>query len=131
MPAHDIIDKSYIGAAVVKVKHREAEREHTLSLTHGQRYVLRELRVLFAASNDEDTKGQINILAKAFRSPMTRALVRELNRIRRNAITGKSLFKNLTELYHQHNMREWLDRQSLEAEGRPIPRILCSEGLTW
>ncbi|MGH9428852.1 MAG: helicase-related protein, partial [Terriglobia bacterium] len=29
-----------------EVKHRETEREHTVSLTHGQRYVLRELRVL-------------------------------------------------------------------------------------
>ena len=112
-----------------EVKHREAEREHTLSLTHGQRYVLRELRVLFGACDDEDMKAQINILAKAFRSPMTRALARELNRIRRNALTGKSLFRSLTELYHQHNMREWLDRQSLEAEGQPIPRIVCSEEL--
>jgi hypothetical protein len=112
-----------------EVKHRQAEREHTLSLTHGQRYVLRELRVQFGASSDEDMKAQINILAKAFRGPMTRALNRELNRIRRNAVAGKSLFKDLTELYLQHNMREWLDRQSLEAEGQPIPRIVCSEGL--
>ena len=37
-----------------EVKHRQAEREHTLSLTHGQRYVLRELRVLFGAASDED-----------------------------------------------------------------------------
>jgi hypothetical protein len=59
----------------------------------------------------------------------TLALNRELNRIRRNALTGKSLFKNLTELYHRHNMREWLDRQSVEADGQPIPRIVCSEGL--
>lgn len=50
-----------------EVKHRQAEREHTLSLTHGQRYVLRELRVLFGAATDEDVKGQINILEKAFR----------------------------------------------------------------
>jgi len=41
-----------------EVKHRQAEREHTLSLTHGQRYVLRELRVLFGAAGDEDVKGQ-------------------------------------------------------------------------
>jgi len=45
-----------------EVKHRQAEREHTLSLTHGQRYVLRELRVLFGVEADEDVKGQINIL---------------------------------------------------------------------
>jgi superfamily II DNA or RNA helicase len=39
-----------------EVKHREAEREHTLSLSHGQRYVLRELRVLFGVTSDEDEK---------------------------------------------------------------------------
>ncbi len=39
-----------------EVKHRQAERTHTLSLSHGQNYVLRELRLLFAASTDEDQK---------------------------------------------------------------------------
>jgi hypothetical protein len=54
---------------VEEVKARQAEREHTLSLTQGQRYVLRELRVLFGATEDEDEKGQLNILEKAFRGP--------------------------------------------------------------
>jgi hypothetical protein len=65
-----------------EVKHREAEREHTLSLTHGQRYVLRELRVIFGTTTDEDEKGRINILEKAFRGPITTAVNQELNRIR-------------------------------------------------
>ena len=30
-----------------EVKHRQAERDHTLSLSHGQRYVLKELRIYF------------------------------------------------------------------------------------
>jgi hypothetical protein len=41
-----------------EVKHRETEREHTLSLNHGQRYVVRELRVLFGRTEDEDVKAQ-------------------------------------------------------------------------
>ncbi|GAG17902.1 unnamed protein product, partial [marine sediment metagenome] len=48
-------------------KHRQAEREHTLSLTQGQRYVLRELRVLFNTTEDENLKAQILILERAFR----------------------------------------------------------------
>ena len=114
---------------VEEVKHRQAEREHTLSLTHGQRYVLRELRVLFGLTGDEDVKGQINLLEKAFRAPITRALNQELNRIRRNGITGQHLLKLLSDLYLQHNMREWLDRPSLQLEDKPIPRIVCSEAL--
>ena len=99
-----------------EVKHRQAEREHTLSLSHGQRYVLRELRILFGVTSDEDVKAQINILEKAFRGPTTAAINRELNLFRRNGITGQQLMKDLVRLYHQHNMREWLDRRTLELE---------------
>ncbi len=53
-----------------EVKHREAERKHTLSLTLGQRYVLRELRIHFGAINDEETKGQINLMEQVFRGSM-------------------------------------------------------------
>jgi superfamily II DNA/RNA helicase len=112
-----------------EVKHRQTEREHTLSLTHGQRYTLREMRVLFEAITDEDLKAQINILEKAFRGTITTALNRELNFLRRNGVTGQELLKNLTRIYHQHSMREFLDRRGLQLEDHPIPRIVCSEGL--
>ena len=112
-----------------EVKHRQAEREHTISLTHGQRYVLRELRVLFGAAADEDAKGQINILEKAFRGPITTAINRELNLLRRNSVIGQDLLKNLARLFHQHNMRDWMDRRGLQFEEMPTPRIVCSEAL--
>jgi hypothetical protein len=112
-----------------EVKHRQAEREYTPSLTQGQRYVLRELRVLFNATEDEDIKAQINILEAAFRGTMTRALAQELNRLRRNGIIGKALLKNLGELYYQHNMRDWIDRRGLHIEEQPTPVIVCSQGL--
>ena len=112
-----------------EVRHREAEREHTLSLSHGQRYALRELRVLFGATSDEDEKGQINILERAFRGRLTDAVKRELNRIRRNGITGPPLLKALGELYLQHRMRDWIDRRTLHLEDQAVPRIICSEAL--
>lgn len=113
-----------------EVKHRQVEREHTLSLTHGQRYILREMRVFFGATGDEDIKAQINILEKAFRGPITTAINRELNLLRRNGVTGQELFKTLIRIYHQHNMREWLDRRPGLLEDHPIPKIVCSEWLT-
>ena len=112
-----------------EVTHRQAEREYTPSLTQGQRYVVRELRVLFNAGDDDDLRAQINILDAAFRRPLTRALNRELNRIRRNGVTGAALFKTLVELYYQHNMRDWADRRGISVEDQPIPVIICSEGL--
>ncbi|MBE3111090.1 MAG: hypothetical protein IMZ46_11380 [Acidobacteria bacterium] len=94
-----------------KPKELEAARAHTLSLTHGQRYVLLELRVLFGAATDDDAKGRINLLERAFRGTVTRAVNRELNRIRRNGMTGQALLKTLGDLFYQHNMRDWLDRR--------------------
>ena len=111
-----------------EVKKRQTEREHTISLTLGQRYVLREMRVLFATAED-DTKTQINLLVKAFGGPITAAVNREVNRIRRNGIRGDDLLKSLRDLYLQHNMKDWLGRRSLLLEERSIPRIICSEGL--
>jgi len=129
-----ILPKDY-NAAVMRVlrqfaeevKHRQAEREHTLSLSHGQNYLLRELRVLFASSNDDDEKGTVNILEKAFRGPITRAVTREVNLLRRNGVHGPPLLKSLARIYDQHNLRDWVDRRSFHATTRPVPRIVCSE----
>ncbi len=112
-----------------EVKHRRAEREYTPSLTQGQRYVLRELRVLFNVAEDSDVKAQINILEPAFRGTLTRALNQELNRIRRNGIVGHALLKTLGELYYQHNMRDWISRRNLYGEDQSFPAIICSEAL--
>jgi hypothetical protein len=112
-----------------EVKHRHAEREHSMTLTHGQRYILRELRILFEMHHEEDLKGQKNILEKAFRGQLTDAVKRELNLLRRNSVTGTDLLKNLTRIYHQHNMRDWQDNRSRLPEDNPVPKIVCSERL--
>ncbi len=113
-----------------EVKHRQAELQHTSSLSHGQTYVLREMRVLFGATEDEDQKAMINVLEKALRGPVTRAVNKELNHLRRNGVSGPSLLKALAKLYDQHNLRDWVDRRSLHTNDRPIPKIVCSEALT-
>jgi len=112
-----------------EVKHREAEREYAPSLTHGQRYVIRELRVMFSTTKDEELKSQINILETAFRGTLTRALIQELNRIRRNSLSGENLIKHLSELYYQHNMREGIDRRTIKPEDKLVPAVICSEWL--
>jgi hypothetical protein len=112
-----------------EVKHRQAERTHTLSLSHGQNYVLRELRVLFAANTDDDQKAIINVLEKSFRGPITRAVNREVVLLRRNGMNGEPLLKALARIYDQHNLRDWVDRRSLHPTARPVPKIICSEAL--
>lgn len=110
-----------------EVRHREAERMYTASLTHGQLYVLRELRILFEASQDEDIKQNVNVLEKVFRGPLTGAVKRELNQLRRNSVIGEGLLKNLVRIYDQHNLKDASAQRSLAMSDRAIPRIICSE----
>ena len=112
-----------------EVKHRQAEREHTLSLTQGQRYVLRELRELFRLVTDEDEKAQVNLLEKAFRGPITTAINRELNFLRKNSVKNRALLKSLGQVYFQHNMQDWVDNQQRRIGDDELPRLICSEGL--
>jgi len=124
-------------AAVMRVKrifaeefkHRQAEREHTLALKHGQKYVLRELRVLFGATEDEEAKARINLLERAFRHEVSSAIKRELNLLRRNGVAGQELLKSLGDIYRRHNLHDCLDRRSFSNNERQIPKIVCSEGL--
>jgi hypothetical protein len=112
-----------------EVKHREAERKHSFKLTHGQLYALRELRILFETTAEEEIRSNVNILEKAFRGALTGAVKRELNQLRRNAVTGEALYKNLIRIYDQHNLKDVLARRNLEFEEKSIPRIVCSEAL--
>ena len=73
------------------------------------------------------SKGNVNILEKAFRGALTGAVKRELNQLRRNAVTGEALYKNLIRIYDQHNLKDVTARRSLEFEEKSIPRIVCSE----
>lgn len=112
-----------------EVKHRQAERDHALSLSHGQRYVLKELRIYFGIVEDEDAKSDINVLERAFRSSrLTGAVKKELNQLRRNNVTGASLLKSLARLYQQHNLRDWIDRPP-DSSDTPVPKVVCSEAL--
>jgi superfamily II DNA or RNA helicase len=114
-----------------EVQARRAEREHTLSLTRAQRYILRELRLLFDATEDEDLRQQIAVLEAAFRQPSPRPAVRsELNRIRREGITGEGLLSVLTRVYHVYGLDEaHTQREVSEDENDALPRIICSEAL--
>jgi hypothetical protein len=83
----------------------------------------------FRASEDEEQKGHITLIERAFRSPVTKALQRELNLLRKNAVSGEALLKSLARLYSQHNLRDWLDRMNGQSKGDEYPRIVCSEAL--
>lgn len=111
-----------------EVKHRQAEREYNQRLTLGQQYIIRELKVFFKESAEE-IKAQVNILEKAFRGSMTRAINQELNTLRRNGVTGQNLFEQLVHIYNQHNMQSRLDPNNFSVISHPIPIIICTEAM--
>ena len=113
-----------------EVRARQAERRHKLPLSRAQHYVLRELQLLFVEASDEDLQAQINLLERAFRGSITDALNRELNLLRRNGVTSNALLRNLSQLYRQHNMKEWNSRQQVtEYQNEDLPKIVCSAAL--
>jgi len=113
-----------------EVKLRKSEREHSLSLTLGQKYLIRELKSIFTTTDDDDVKERVNLFNEAFRRSINPAINKELNRIRKNSLTGDALMVALRDVYLQHNMKEWNDNQSRkETEQSEYPRIVCSEAL--
>lgn len=112
-----------------EVKHLDAQRGFTLRLRPAQAYVLRELRVLFARTEDEDQKSQINEMERAFRLSPTAAVTKELNSLRRNGVTGETLLKTLIQIYHSHRLGDRPDHADANRESSDTPRIICSEAL--
>lgn len=111
-----------------EVKHRRAERVQALSLTQAQRYVLREIRILFEHA-DDDTKARLNILEKVFRLSPSPAVNKKLNFLRRNGVVGEELLKSLTDIYYEHSLYERLEQKAVYIESEEIPRVICSEAL--
>jgi HKD family nuclease len=111
-----------------EVKHRQTERDYTPSLTQGQKYVLLELRIAFSMTKDEEIQRQITTLEQAFRSPITIAVNKELNLLKRNNVSGNALISSLINIYNQHNMKDWLLRIRTGNEVE-TPLIVCSEAL--
>ncbi|MCD6394977.1 MAG: helicase [Planctomycetes bacterium] len=111
-----------------EAKHRQSQMEFSTSLTQSQRYILRELRLFFATTDDDNIKAQINLFEKAFRLYPTQAVRKELNLIRRNGLTGQNLLRQLQEIYFRHRMEDRLhDDRQVSKEN--IPRVICSEAL--
>jgi hypothetical protein len=112
-----------------EVKHRKAERAHTLAISRGQAYALRELRTMFPLVEDEDVRARISLLERAFRGSVTAAITKDLNKVRANHLTGDALIKVLGDIYYQHRMGEWVDQMAAHSDGLDEPRIVCSEYL--
>ena len=129
--AHNRIVTDVKGQFDREVQARQAEREHTLSLTRAQRYVLGQLRLLYDDAADDDLRSQIAVLEATFRQPDPRPAVRgELNRIQREKLTRMGLLDALSRVYHLYGLDIAQPRRGTGGEGNEgLSRIVCSEGL--
>lgn len=112
-----------------EVTARKAEQTHVAPLSSAQRHVLRQLRPLLSETKDSDLQAQIMVLEAAFRAPISEAVRRELNILRRNQVKGHDLLAALSDIYHRHNMAEAARRRRPEDNVADIPIVVCSEGL--
>jgi len=116
-------------AFAAEVRARQAEHQHTRALTPAQRYIIAELRILYARA-DESLRAQIALLDTIFQQPLTRPVVREaLNRLRRERATGHPLLEALLQLVRIHGLESLLHRaRAAEEEKAGLPLVVCSEG---
>jgi len=111
-----------------EVQARQAEQAHTVSLGQGQRYVLRELRLLLTETEDGDRQAQIRALEAAFRAPVSEAVRQRLNALRRQQVAGDGLLDTLARLYHRHNLGQATVRPTSRHATGDLPMVVCSEG---
>jgi len=113
-----------------EVHRREAERRHVTRLTRVQQYVHRALRAAYDCVDDERTRHEISELERAFcGGSVSPAVGRDLNVIKRNALTGDELLSELTAAYHRHNMAERVEHRQRTGEEEAVPVLVCSEWL--
>jgi len=98
----------------------------------GQAYVVNQLRALLRGSKEAAERETIITLERAINSESLPPPVHtELNRLRKNKVSGADLLGKLTELYRAFGLGAYLDQQTEEGDRgeQPFPRIVCSEAL--
>lgn len=110
-----------------RARQRRGEQTHTQALTHSQRYVLRELRQIHGSTEEPAVQARVETLEHAYRQPLPQAANRELNRLRRDAVSGEPLLRGLTEIYQAHGLRDRRPHGADESSGDDLPRLVCSE----
>ncbi|MBI4025932.1 MAG: hypothetical protein HY360_13180 [Verrucomicrobia bacterium] len=105
---------------------RAAQLEHTTDLSAAQRYLIRELNVLYRETQDANLKGRIEPLEKFARSDPAAALLKEYREIRKQNLTGPVLVERLAQLYFRYSPQTVA---STDGQGSMLiaERIICSE----
>lgn len=116
-----------------QVEERQAQAAEAPTRHRGQAYVVNQLRALLRGSKEPTERETIIALERGFNlESLPPPVHTELNRLRKNKVTGADLLGRLAELYRVFGLGSYVDAQQSEPGGQaeqPFPRIVCSEAL--
>lgn len=110
------------------IRARAAAKGHSHRLSSGQKYVLDHLSEMMDREDDEGRVALLAMLKAAFTNTPTPAVRKELQRLKKNDVTGRRLVDALQELYTRHRLRDRVGAKHV-TPGAEVPRIICSEAL--
>ncbi|MBN1284124.1 MAG: helicase [Anaerolineae bacterium] len=111
-----------------EVRSRRAESTRALAQTGAQKYVARELSLLYGQAQEAAQKAQAQALAAAFSRALPRVVHRQLNAVRRQNLSGELLAAELMQLYERYDLGQAQEAVTAAGEDdEDAPRIVCSE----
>ena len=126
-PGYSLVVHKIKDQFINEVVERYLEQKHAIILSESQRYLIKELQQIYNETDNEDLKPQIELFENVFKKVSRISVMDELNRIRRNQMTGMALIKKLSEIFTRHNLYEVLHIQNRLKEKPPVPKVICSE----
>ena len=106
----------------------QARRRTLPRQSDGQRYALSHLREQRMTADEDDKEQLYDRLIEAFSRPISRAVRRRLNFLRKEKLEGEALLGALRKLYVAHGLQRKAIAATAEPD-EPIPQIICSEAL--
>ncbi|MGD9518090.1 MAG: helicase-related protein [Armatimonadota bacterium] len=111
------------------VRELESSKQKLPRLSQGQNYVIRHLRALRGAMHRDNECEQLDLLIEAYRRPVSQAVRRRLNFLRKNKVEGNALVRELTRIYRDYDLHRSYEVERHEVGVVNLPRIICSEAL--
>lgn len=95
-------------------------------LTLGQSYAVQQLEQQYRTTSSDERREQIELLTSYLRATLPRAVNRELNALRRQAVQGEELFAQLVNLTLEYQLAELYSQQKHDDRRPIIPHLIVS-----
>lgn len=110
-----------------EARDRHSDIPRALLRSPGQKYVQRELQIMFGLTGDDEKRGIIQKLLRAYSKPLPRIVQRQLNEMRKANLQEDVLVHRLLQVYDQYNLEDMKASASQTiGEEDTAPRIICS-----